>query len=56
MATLARSPVDRLSAERRFYSRMALFMVALVFIGFAPSFSCVGWSTFRGPIQLCPHR
>ena len=38
MATLARSPVDRLSAERRFYSRMALFMVALVFIGFAPSF------------------
>ena len=28
----------RLSAERRFYSGMALFMLALVFIGFAPSF------------------
>jgi hypothetical protein len=38
MATVAASPVERQSAERRFYSRMALFMVALVFIGFAPSF------------------
>ncbi|MDJ0387128.1 hypothetical protein QMO56_03290 [Roseomonas sp. E05] len=28
----------RLSAERRFYASMALFMLALVFIGFAPSF------------------
>ena len=29
---------DRRSAERKFYSRMALFLVAVVFIGFAPSF------------------
>jgi len=28
----------RLSAERRFYASMALFMLAVVFIGFAPSF------------------
>ena len=38
MATVAASPVERQSAERRFYSRMALFLVALVFLGFAPSF------------------
>lgn len=28
----------RLAAERRFYSSMALFMIAMVVIGFAPSF------------------
>jgi hypothetical protein len=39
MATVAvPPPLDRQSAERRFYSRMALFLVALVFLGFAPSF------------------
>jgi hypothetical protein len=38
MATAAASPVERQSAERKFYSRMALFLVALVFLGFAPSF------------------
>jgi hypothetical protein len=38
MATVAASPVERQSAERRFYSRMALFLVALVLLGFAPSF------------------
>ena len=37
MATVAAPPAER-SAERRFYSRMALFLVAVVFIGFAPSF------------------
>ena len=37
MATIA-VPGDRQSAERKFYSRMALFLVALVFLGFAPSF------------------
>jgi hypothetical protein len=36
MATMA-GPA-RLSAERRFYSMMALMMIALVLIGFAPSF------------------
>jgi hypothetical protein len=38
MATVAASPAERRSAERKFYSRMALFLVALVFLGFAPSF------------------
>ena len=38
MATIATSPTDRRSAERKFYSRMALLLVAVVFIGFAPSF------------------
>lgn len=38
MATVAAPPVERQSAERRFYSRMALFLAALVFFGFAPSF------------------
>jgi hypothetical protein len=38
MATLARTPADRQSAERKFYSRMALFLIAVVFLGFAPSF------------------
>jgi hypothetical protein len=38
MATVAASPAERQSAERKFYSRMALFLVALVFLGFAPSF------------------
>ena len=38
MATMADTKADRLSAERKFYSRMALFLLALVFIGFAPSF------------------
>lgn len=38
MATVANNPVDRQARERKFYSRMAIFMVAVVFIGFAPSF------------------
>ena len=39
MATLANNNVvDRQSAERRFYSRMAILLVVVVFIGFAPSF------------------
>jgi hypothetical protein len=38
MATIVASPVDRKASERKFYSRMAIFMVVLVFIGFAPSF------------------
>lgn len=38
MATLAAPPADRQKAERRFYSGMALFLVALMFVGFAPSF------------------
>ena len=39
MATVAApSPVDRQKSERRFYSGMALFLAAIVFVGFAPSF------------------
>jgi hypothetical protein len=38
MATIAASPADRKASERKFYSRMALFLVFLVFAGFAPSF------------------
>ena len=38
MATIASQRAEMLSAERRFYSRMALFMVALMFVAFAPSF------------------
>jgi hypothetical protein len=38
MATVTSDRRELLSAERRFYSRMALFMVALMFVAFAPSF------------------
>ncbi len=38
MATAALPPRDRQTAERKFYTRMALLLVAIVFLGFAPSF------------------
>lgn len=38
MATIVEGQASRTSAERKFYCRMALFLVALVFLGFAPSF------------------
>lgn len=38
MATTIDSRADRLASERRFYSRMALFLVFLVLLGFGPSF------------------
>jgi uncharacterized membrane protein YozB (DUF420 family) len=38
MATIVASPADRKASERKFYTRMALLLVAVVFIGFAPSF------------------
>src|SRR5216110_1893661 len=38
MATIAQSPAERKISERKFYSRMALFLVALVLLGFGPSF------------------
>ena len=41
MATIA-AGADRKSAERKFYSRMAILLVAVVFIGFAPSFYLKG--------------
>jgi cytochrome bd-type quinol oxidase subunit 2 len=42
MATVAAPPVDRKASERKFYSRMALFLVLIVFLGFAPSFYLKG--------------
>lgn len=42
MATVVASGHDRKAAERRFYSRMALFLVFLVLLGFAPSFYLKG--------------
>jgi hypothetical protein len=38
MATSAGQETERQNAERRFYTRLVLFLVALVFLGFAPSF------------------
>jgi hypothetical protein len=38
MATVTSPAVDRKSSERKFYSRMAIFLVVVAFIGFAPSF------------------
>ena len=38
MATIVASPADRKTSERKFYSRMALFLVFLVLLGFSPSF------------------
>ncbi len=38
MATIAVSPHQEQGAERKFYTRMALLLVAIVFLGFAPSF------------------
>ena len=42
MATVAASGNDRKSSERKFFSRMALFLVFLVLLGFAPSFYLKG--------------
>jgi cytochrome bd-type quinol oxidase subunit 2 len=38
MATIAAPPIDRQSSERKFYSRMAIALVVVMFLGFAPSF------------------
>ena len=38
MATIVAPPADRKASERKFYSRMALFLVFVVLLGFAPSF------------------
>jgi hypothetical protein len=38
MATIASSTADGKASERRFYSRMAVFLVVVVILGFAPSF------------------
>ena len=38
MATVVASAADRKESERKFYTRMALFLVLLVLLGFSPSF------------------
>jgi len=38
MATIVASAADRKTSERKFYTRMALFLVFLVLLGFGPSF------------------
>jgi hypothetical protein len=38
MATILVAGTDRKASERKFYSRMALFLVLLVLLGFGPSF------------------
>lgn len=38
MATVAVPTQERLAAERKFYTRMAIFLVVIVLLGFAPSF------------------
>jgi|SRR5579862_2237508 len=38
MATIVAPAADRNASERKFYSRMALFLVLLVLLGFGPSF------------------
>src|ERR1041385_3527863 len=38
MATIAQSPAERKASDRKFYTRMALFLVFLVLLGFGPSF------------------
>ena len=42
MATVVASGADRKASERKFYSRMALFLVLLVLLGFGPSFYLKG--------------
>jgi hypothetical protein len=38
MATVAVPTQDRLASERKFYTRMALFLMLIVLLGFGPSF------------------
>jgi hypothetical protein len=38
MATIVEPAADRKASERKFYSRMAIFLVVLVLLGFGPSF------------------
>ena len=54
MATLALSSIDRAARERRFYTRMALLLAAIVFVGFAPSFYLRGYVSFPRPNPSLP--
>ena len=57
MATLAApTAAEAQSAERKFYSRMALFMTAVIFVGFMPSFYLRGMVHYPRPNpSLPPH-
>ena len=54
MATTIQPRVGRKSAERRFYSRMAIALVVIVFIGFAPSFYLRGYIPSPRPNPTLP--
>ena len=54
MATVASPAVDAQARERRFYSRMAIALVVLVFLGFAPSFYLRGYVSLPRPNPTLP--
>jgi hypothetical protein len=55
MATIAAPPpADRKASERKFYSRMALFLVLLVILGFGPSFYLRGYMPSPRPNPTLP--
>jgi hypothetical protein len=54
MATIAQSPADRKASERKFYSRMAIALVVVVFLGFAPSFYLRGYVDVPRPNPTLP--
>ena len=54
MATIATPVSERQSAERKFYSRMAWLMVAIIFVGFMPSFYLRGQVHYPRPNPTLP--
>jgi hypothetical protein len=54
MATIASPAVDSATRERRFYSRMAIALVVIVFLGFAPSFYLRGYVNLPRPNPTLP--
>jgi len=54
MASIAISASERGAAERKFYSRMAWLMVALIVAGFAPSFYLRGLVHYPRPNPTLP--
>jgi hypothetical protein len=54
LATVTSDRREQLSSERRFYSRMALFLLVLMFVAFAPSFYLRGIVSFPRPNPSLP--
>ena len=54
MASIAIGASERGAAERKFYSRMAWLMVALIVVGFAPSFYLRGLVHYPRPNPTMP--